>query len=269
MIEKVFNTKKGVIHYWTSIVSGERTWLVFLPGLTADHRLFEKQIEEFKDDYNLFVWDAPGHGSSRPFELSFSLADKAEWLHSIMIQNGIFKPVIIGQSMGGYVAQTLMERYPDCPAGLISIDSAPLKRKYMKKWEILVLKNTKFIYSAYPWFLLKRAGAKGCAETEYGRQLMYAMMDSYTRKEYCELVSHGYRILAEAIETDLAYEISCPALLICGEKDKAGNTKRYNTAWANRSGLPIQWIPGAGHNSNTDKPELVNSTIREFLRTIL
>ena len=58
MIGKVFNTKKGVIHYWTSIVSRERTWLVFLPGLTADHRLFEKQIEVFKDDYNLFVWDA-------------------------------------------------------------------------------------------------------------------------------------------------------------------------------------------------------------------
>lgn len=269
MTEKVFNTKKGLIHYWTSIVSVERTWLVFLPGLTADHRLFEKQIEEFKDDYNLFVWDAPGHGSSRPFELSFSLADKAEWLYSILIREGIFKPVIIGQSMGGYVAQALMERYPDYPAGFISIDSAPLKRKYMKKWEIYVLKNIKFIYSAYPWFLLKIYGAKGCAETEYGRRLMNAMMDSYTKKEYCELVSHGYKILAEAVEADLAYEISCLALLICGEKDKAGYTKCYNMAWSNQSGLPIKWIPGAGHNSNADKPELVNSVIREFLRTIL
>jgi len=269
MIKKAFNTEKGIIHYWTSTVSVERTWLVFLPGLTADHSLFEKQIEEFKDDYNLFVWDAPGHGSSRPFELSFSLADKAEWLHSIMIREGIFKPVIIGQSMGGYVAQALMERYPDCPAGFISIDSAPLKRKYMKKWEIYVLKNTKPIFIVYPWLLLKKYGAKRCAETEYGRQLMYTMMDSYTKKEYCELGSHGYKILAEAIEADLAYEIFCPALLICGEKDKAGSAKRYNTKWANLSGLPIQWIPGAGHNSNTDKPDLVNSVIREFLRAIL
>jgi pimeloyl-ACP methyl ester carboxylesterase len=269
MIEKVFSTKKGVIHYWTSTVYGERTWLVFLPGLTADHRLFEKQIKEFKDDYNLFVWDAPGHGSSRPFELSFSLADKAEWLHSILIHEGIFKPVIIGQSMGGYIAQAFMERNPDCLAGFVSIDSAPLKRIYMKNWEIYVLKNTKYIYNAYPWFLLKKYGAKGCSETEFGRHLMYAMMDNYTKKEYCELVSHGYKILAEAIEADLAYEISCPALLICGEEDKAGYTKRYNTAWANQSGLPIQWIPGAGHNSNTDKPELMNCIIHEFLRAIL
>ena len=35
---------------------------------------------------------------------------------------------------------------------------------------------------------------------------------------------------AEAIEANLAYEASCP-LLICGERDKAGFTKRYNSAW--------------------------------------
>lgn len=269
MIEKVFNTQNGTIHYWTSIVSWKRTWLVFLPGLTADHRLFEKQIQEFKEDYNLFVWDAPGHGSSRPFELSFSIADIAEWLYSIMIHEGIFKPILIGQSMGGYIAQALMDRYSDCLSGFVSIDSAPLKKKYMKNWEIYFLKHTKFIYSIYPWFLLKKYGTKGCAESEYGRKLMDAMMDSYTKKEYCELVSHGYKILAEAIEADLAYEISCPALLICGEEDKAGYTKRYNIAWASQSGLQIQWIPGAGHNSNTDKPELVNSVIRKFLIAVL
>jgi hypothetical protein len=35
-------------------------------------------------------------------------------------------------------------------------------------------------------------------------------------------------MLAEAIKADLPYHISCPALLICGEKDKAGSAKNYN-----------------------------------------
>lgn len=30
-------------------------WLVFLPGLTADHRLFEKQVEHFINKARLFV----------------------------------------------------------------------------------------------------------------------------------------------------------------------------------------------------------------------
>ena len=49
------------------------------------------------------------------------------------------------------------------------------------------------------------------------------MMMSYDSepKEYARLAGFGYRMLAEAIKADLPYHISCPALLICGEKDKA------------------------------------------------
>ena len=45
------------------------------------------------------------------------------------------------------------------------------------------------------------------------------------------LAGFGYRMLTEAIKADLPYHISCPALLICGEKDKAGSTKSYNKKW--------------------------------------
>ena len=114
MVEKTYETGKGTIHYWTS-AEVQRDWLtlVFLPGLTADHRLFEKQIEAFEDDYNVFVWDAPGHAASWPFTLDFTLMDKAAWLSEILTREGMDKPVIIGQSMGGYVGQMFAEKYPD------------------------------------------------------------------------------------------------------------------------------------------------------------
>lgn len=53
------------IHYWISESLDEnRMTLLFLPGLTADHRLFEKQIAFFESRYNVWVWDAPGHAAS-------------------------------------------------------------------------------------------------------------------------------------------------------------------------------------------------------------
>lgn len=36
------------------------------------------------------------------------------------------------------------------------------------------------------------------------------------QKRYAQIAGHGYRILAEAMEKNLQYEIKCPALLICG-----------------------------------------------------
>ena len=105
--------------------------LVFLPGLTADHRLFDKQVAFFEGKYNLLVWDAPGHGASWPFRLEFSLMDKARWLDGILCAENLRCPVIIGQSMGGYVGQAYAELFPGKLKGFVSIDSAPLQRKYV------------------------------------------------------------------------------------------------------------------------------------------
>ena len=74
--------------------------------------------------------------------------------------------------------------------------------------------------------------------------------------------------LAEAIKADLPYHISCPALLICGEKDKAGSAQSYNKKWHQREGLPLKWIKNAGHNSNTDQPDEVNRLIEKFISEV-
>lgn len=268
MIEKVFQTSYGIIHYWVNDVSQKRITLVFLPGLTADHRLFDQQIKAFQDQYNVLVWDAPGHGASRPFRLEFSLDDKALFLHEILERENIRQPVLVGQSMGGYVAQCYLDRYPGTVSGFVCIDSAPLKREYITYAELWMLKRTEPIYRAFPWNLLIRCGTGGCAVSDYGRQLMGKMMACYEKDEYCKLAGHGFRILAEAIEKKRPYDIPCPALLICGEKDQAGSSRRYNRAWAKKTGFPLLWVKNAGHNSNTDQPELINASIENFIKEL-
>ncbi|MGN0642142.1 MAG: alpha/beta fold hydrolase [Huintestinicola sp.] len=268
MNEKVYNTPNGDIHYWISKTESSFPTLVFLPGLTADHRLFDKQIEYFEGKYNILTWDAPGHAASRPFDLDISLDDKAKYLHGILEYEGIEKPLLIGQSMGGYVSQCYIDLYPSSAGGFISIDSAPLKRCYVTAAEIWLLKRMEPVYRVYPWKMLLESGSKGCAETEYGRKLMRDIMEVYTdaREDYCHIAGTGFKMLAEAMEADRPYNIDCPALLICGEHDKAGSAKRYNRAWSEKDNIPLVWIENAGHNSNTDAPEKVNGLIEKFIR---
>jgi len=72
MIEKVFDTRYGQIHYWLSEhIEENQITLVFLPGLTADHRLFEKQISYFEGRMNILTWDAPAH--TRNYMASYQL----------------------------------------------------------------------------------------------------------------------------------------------------------------------------------------------------
>ena len=87
MTENIYKTSCGGIRYFVNIIDKQKTTLVFLPGLTADHRLFEKQIEYFEKKQNVFVWDAPSHALSRPFTNNYSLSDMAEWLYEKIIKN--------------------------------------------------------------------------------------------------------------------------------------------------------------------------------------
>ena len=267
MEERRFETPCGVIHYWTNGGPADsETALVFLPGLTADHRLFDRQIEYFEAKRRVLVWDAPEHAASWPFDPGFDLWDKARWLDGLLAQEGVSAPVIVGQSMGGYVGQMYAQLFPEKLKGFISIDSAPLQREYVTAAEIWLLKRMEPVYRHYPWKSLLKSGTNGVATSEYGRKLMREIMMVYDgdQARYAKISGHGFRMLAEAMEADLPYQISCPALLICGEQDHAGSCIRYNRAWHKRTGIPIEWIKGAGHNCNTDAPERVNQLIETF-----
>ena len=49
---------------------------------------------------------------------------------------------------------------------------------------------------------------------------------------------------------------------------RAYGITKYNKAWHRNTKIPLIWIEDAGHNSNTDKPEQINSLIEEFVAKI-
>ena len=181
MLERSYQTRQGTIRYWVSAPGPRGTALVFLPGLTADHRLFQMQFSFFASRRPLLVWDAPGHGASRPFALDFS-PDGTGRVAPRDLGSGEDGRACIDRSVhGGYLAQCFMERFPGQARGFISIDSAPLQRRYVTAAELWALRRCELLYRCYPWSILRKAGARGCAETAQGQTLMKEMMDCYSK----------------------------------------------------------------------------------------
>lgn len=266
MRQKSFDTGRGNIVYGVSDEPDvARPWLVFLPGLTADHRLFEGQIEHFESRANCLVWDAPAHGLSRPFPLDFSLEDMARWLGDVLDAEGATDPLLVGQSLGGYVAQVFDVLFPGRARGIVSVDSAPLGRSYYKSWELACLPFVTRMFRLYPWETLQKASSEGNAATEAGRAIMVAMMADYSKDEYCLLSTHGFAMLADVVRSDDYAAPAAPLTLIVGERDNTGFIRKYNELWSQRTGQPIHWIEGAAHNANTDNPQAVNAIIEKVL----
>ena len=264
MKEKTLSTDHGIIHYWTSDdLIKDRLTLFFLHGLTAGHDLFTKQLEHFSGRYNLLAWDAPAHGASRPYT-DFTYEKAAVAAKRILDDNGITKAVFIGQSMGGFITQSVIKRFPDAVCGFVSIDSTPFGEKYYSASDRWWLRQIEWMSKLYPDGFLRRAIAKQCTSTERSRQNMMNMLAPYTKDELCHLMGIGF---AGFLEDNCDIEIKCPVLLIVGQNDITGKVKRYNEKWSATIGVPVTWIENAAHNSNDDNPEAVDHAIDAFLAT--
>lgn len=268
MTRKEYTTPSGTIVYWTNDIQSQRPSLVFLPGLTADHRLFDRQTDYFSRAYNVMVWDAPAHGLSRPFSLDFSMDDLARFLHSILEVEGIQHLILAGQSFGGYISQCYMQLYPKSVLGFVSLDSAPLRRHYYTSFELAWLNHTYSMYYAIPWKWLIRWGSNGVAQSPAARQQMRTFMLDYSKTEYCLLAAYGYRLLGEAAKMQYQNPLCCPTILVCGRQDNAGSTRRYNRRWAQQERLYLHTIDRCGHNSPYDSPDEVNNVIVRFINNL-
>lgn len=262
MIDKLLRTSKGNIFYRISEKwDPDADTLFFMHGLTADHSMFDMQVSFFENDCNVIVWDAPAHGLSRPFK-PFSFRNAADCILKILDTLEVNRAVLIGQSLGGYFAQSFIKYYPGRVKGFISIDSTPYGKRYYSKADIWLINQVGRMAYLYPSDLLKTAIAKQVSTTRRACENMMQMLEPYEKKELCRLMTLGY---SGFLSDNCDLNITCPVLLISGEKDKTGKVRSYNRKWAKNTGYPLMIIKDAAHNSNVDKPDEVNECIRVFL----
>ena len=224
-------------------------------------RSFDGQIPAFEEDYNLLTWDTPAHGKSRPFE-KFDFGDTSEYIKRILDEHSVKQVIFVGQSLGGFLAQSFIKRYPDRVKGFVSIDSTPYGSGYYSRFDIWILKQVEWMAHLYPFRLMKEAMARQVSTTQRSYENMMQMLSPYNKKELCHLMGLGY---AGFLKDNCELTISCPVLLILGEKDRTGKVVQYNKAWTQKTGFPLKIVRGAAHNVNVDIPEEVNAYIREFL----
>jgi 3-oxoadipate enol-lactonase len=69
--------------------SNEAPWIAMVHGVSQDHRVFDRQVNAFKNDYRLILIDLPGHGLSSEQAGPFGLREYADAVKGSLIQAGI------------------------------------------------------------------------------------------------------------------------------------------------------------------------------------
>lgn len=262
-IRKSVESSRGKVFYWIGKNNDPSAeCLFFLHGLTADHTLFDKQIEHFGKRYTVIAWDAPAHGESRCYN-DFSYANGAEDIMNILSAEQIHTAFMVGQSMGGYFAQALLLKYPQIVSGFIGIDTCPFGEKYYSKSDLWWLRQIGWMTRCYPYKILINSISKSVSITEYARQNMLEALNQYSKNELCELMGMAYACF---VKENRDLKIDCPVLLLVGEHDRTGKVRQYCEQWRESANYPLHIVKKAAHNANADNPVEVNEEIEAFIR---
>lgn len=264
MQHKQILTQGGTVHYWINKRENASDCIVFTHGVTADHTMFEKQINYFANKYTMLLWDVPMHGLSRPYQ-NFSYCDTAEILHSILQRESIEKVFLVGMSMGGYPSQHFANLYPNMVKGFIALDTTPLGLQYYSKSDLWWLKQVAWMAKFFPTKILRKSMAWSVSKTKYSYQMMMSMLNPLSKAEIIEQMRVAYEYFA--IENkDVIFLF--PLLILVGDKDSTGKVNTYCREWAKQTGCPLHFIKEAKHFSNGDNPEQVNKEIDNFINGV-
>jgi len=113
-------------HYSFAVVkSGQGSPLIFIPGLECSGEVWNDAVAHFSSEHTCYVLTLPGFAGQPPIADSDVLGTVVNQLASYIVENHIQKPVIIGHSLGGWVALALGAAHPNLTGGLVIVSSAP------------------------------------------------------------------------------------------------------------------------------------------------
>ena len=101
----------------TCDVAGAGSAVVFIHAFPLNRRMWSPQVEELRGQARVVALDLPGFGRTPPAQAA-TIGDYADAVAGLLDRLEITRAVVVGCSMGGYVAQALAVRHPSRVAAL-------------------------------------------------------------------------------------------------------------------------------------------------------
>ena len=250
----------GTTRYWTGGTTGPT--VVFLHGATLDHRAWAPQAEALGDGFRVVVPDLRGHGGSTG---RFEFEDAVQDVIALLDHLPTSKVVLVGLSLGANIAQEVVHRDPDRVLALVVADATcntAVRVPWAAPMTVAALKAQAMV--AGDGF-----GRHAAQVTAIDPEVQTYALEANAHRSNDETVAILSSLLTDALRSDPTYRLPVPTLLVHGDSDRIGDIADGTRAWARREPLAeYAVIPGAGHASNLDNPEVFTAVLRGFLERV-
>lgn len=265
MIDKTILYKSASIRYR---LYGKGMPVVLLHGFGEDGSIWKNQIEFLSSQFTLIVPDLPGSGKSSPLEnKEANIEEYAESIRAIVTKENISSLVIIGHSMGGYVALAYGEKYSESIIGLGLFHSTAfadneLKIEARKKAIAFIVENgsSAFLKTTTPGLFYDK---------EKNQSTIDALLSNANQFEKETLVEYYQSMMNRPDRTAVLTNATYPVLFIAGQHDIAVPLSDSLKQAALSDVTFFHLFENSGHMGMIEEKDKANHILLDFLNVFI
>lgn len=254
-------------------VYGEGRPLLVLNGIMMSTASWNIFINAFSKNNKLILMDMLDQGKSeRMVGKPYSQKDQVEAVKAVIDQLGFDKVSIVGVSYGGEVVIQFAEKYCDRIDKLVLSNTTavtyPLLADFGKAWNLAGEQENpgeQYYYTTIPIIYSPTFYANRIDWMRRRESVLIPFMnDKKVMATFKRLVDSAEKL--NAVE-DLG-KITCDTLIITCDQDMLTPTQFQNQLKDNIPNSEIIMLPGCGHASMYEKPQLWGSIVLGFVNTV-
>ncbi|MFA6171247.1 MAG: alpha/beta hydrolase [Patescibacteria group bacterium] len=268
LVKKSIETGKGEIFYFTNSRHPGRPTVVFLHGLSSNHRTWVPAALALDNEkFNSLLIDIRGHGHSdkRKRKSLYNFENLSRDLDLILKKEGLARIILAGYSFGGSISLDFALRHPDMVSGIILVSAnhaGPLKF-IGPSWASPL---ADLITNILAWLLIWQSRRK------------YLYYEPWKGKSYWDTVWKGFKTMPLSVNLwlvshminlnlrSLIKEIKAPVWIIHSSYDPFLTKKELKEIKEAIPKVKIFTLDNPSHFIATDMQEEVAEIILRFLK---
>jgi len=242
---------------------GQGEPVVLLHGLGSNLTAWAEQMAALATRYRAIALDLRGHGESDKPVGDYHLPVLSHDLYRFLRTLGIAEAVIVGQSLGGMVAQRFALDHGDMVRALVISDSAA-RLPDAPRAEMLERAR-----------LAETEGMAGVLDLAVATALSPAFVASHpdfvaafrarTLANDAAVHAAGARLVASVNCVEELPLLSCPTLVLVGDQDVLTPPEAAREMVKSMPAASLVVLPNAGHAAYLEQPEAYNRAVLDFL----
>ena len=252
---------------------GAGTPVVLLHGFPLDHTMWSAQIDALTGRCRVIAPDLRGFGQSslgnadpeHGVSMERYADDLAELLDALAIREPI---VLVGFSMGGYIAWQFVRKYASRLRALVQCDT-----RAAADTEEARAVRLKMADNIFEWGAARVAEIMGpkllAAQTiESKPDIVEAIRRIVSRTSPAAIAAAQRGMAARADMTSVLPTIRVPTLIVVGAEDGLSPPQEMRTIAAAIPNSEFAEIPAAGHMTTMENAAAVNETVVRFVEGV-